>query len=206
MKELAENYKRMIELRAKQQEQPSEEVLSSEVQTVYQEFYQKLKEKHLTEEEKADLRQRYPELYDMVRSLEREMAACQEKLRFCRKKEEVLEIRENYETELLKGGLLINNQAFPLIKKLEYTMFKDTKLSFIENIIDQFIESDAYKKLPGDAAEEEEADTMTGEDEETRLQRARHARARATYEGVKDFLEERAESGIVPQASFDVKG
>ena len=140
-----------------------EEFIQSGDRAVYQGFFQKLeREKRLPEQDKAYLKEKNPELYEMVESLEQELVIYREKLKKCGSKEEVEELKESYEDGLLLGiSLVESNPVLPLEKKLEYTMFKDTKLSIMEEVIGEFTKSAGYEELP-DKAEKRRGKRRSG--------------------------------------------
>lgn len=167
---------------------------------VYQEFFQKLqREKRLSEQDKAYLKEKKPELYKMVESLEQEIETYREKLNNCGSKEEVQELKESYEDGLLLGiSLVESNPELPLEKKLEYTMFKDTKLSIMEEVIGEFEKSARYEGLPDVAESAEE----TNEDEELELQKIKRAKAVSSYA----YSRSTADARVQEPSPFDTKG
>lgn len=183
-----------------------EEYIQGGDRKVYQEFFQKLqREKHLSEQDKAYLKEKKPELYKMVESLEQEIETYKEKLNNCGSKEEVQELKESYEDGLLLGiSLVESNPELPLEKKLEYTMFKDTKLSIMEEVIGEFEKSARYEGLPNavESAEETDEDENEAKDEELELQKIKRAKAVSSYAYSRSTADARAQE----PSPFDTKG
>ncbi len=183
-----------------------EEFIQGGDRAVYQGFFQKLeREKRLPEQDKAYLKEKNPEIYEMVESLEQELVIYKDKLKNCSSKEEVQELKESYEDGLLLGiSLVESNPVLPLEKKLEYTMFKDTKLSIMEEVIEEFVKSAGYEELPdkaenmGEAKGEENQD----QDEELELQKIKRAKAVSSYA----YSRRAGEAGTQETLPFDVKG
>lgn len=185
-----------------------EEFIQGGDRAVYQGFFQKLqREKRLPEQDKAYLKEKNPELYEMVESLEQELVIYKEKLKNCSSKEEVQELKESYEDGLLLGiSLVESNPVFPLEKKLEYTMYKDTKLSMMDKMIEEFVRTPEYDALPkrdesveGEKTDDTEQTPLTAE-EELKLKERKRARAVSSYAGA------RKNTGAQEPAPFDVKG
>lgn len=180
------------------------EFIGGEFRTIYQEFTQKLqKEKHLSEQEKAFLKEKKPEFYEMVESLEHEIEVYKEKLKNCSSKEEVQEIKDAYEDGLILGFSLVeSNPVLPLEKKLEYTMFKNTKLSVMEELIEEFVKSARYGELPDKAENEEQEDEeeSMSEMEELELQKIKRAKAMSSY------ADNRRAADLKETSPFDTKG
>ena len=66
--------------------------------------------------------------------LQQEINTYREKVKRCGSKEEVWQIKEDYEDVLLLGiSVVESNPVLSLEQKLEFTMIKDTKLSMMEN-------------------------------------------------------------------------
>ena len=71
--------------------------------------------------------------------LEQEINTYREKVRRCVSKEEVWQIKEDYEDALLLGiSVVESNPVLSLQQKLEFTMLKDTKLSMMAEMIEEF--------------------------------------------------------------------
>lgn len=183
-----------------------EEFIRGGDQAVYQEFFQKLqREKRLSEQDKAYLKEKKPELYKMVESLEQEIETYKEKLKNCVSKEEVQELKESYEDGLLLGiSLVESNPVLPLEKKLEYTMFKDTKLSIMEEVIDEFVKSAKYEELPSaiENTEETKEEEVEAKDEELELQKIKRAKAVSSYA----YSRSTADVRVQEVSPFDTKG
>ena len=183
-----------------------EEFIQGGDRAVYQGFFQKLeREKRLPEQDKAYLKEKNPELYEMVESLEQELVIYKEKLKKCGSKEEVEELKESYEDGLLLGiSLVESNPVLPLEKKLEYTMFKDTKLSIMEEVIGEFTKSAGYEELPDKAENvvETKEEESEDQDEELELQKIKRAKAVSSYA----YSRRAGEAGTQETLPFDVKG
>lgn len=183
-----------------------EEYTQGRDQKVYQEFFQKLQlQKRLSEQDKAYLKEKRPELYEMVESLEQEIEIYKEKLKNCGSKEGVQEIKESYEDGLLLGiSLVESNPVLPLEKKLEYTMFKNTKLSVMIDVIEEFAKSVMYQELPEQdkRAKEEDGEKTISESEELELEKIKRAKAVSSYAYSRKAVDEGREA----TSPFDAKG
>lgn len=140
--------------------------------------------------------------------LEQEINTYREKVRHCGSKEEVWQIKEDYEDALLLGiSVVESNPVLSLEQKLEYTVYKDTKLSMMARMIEEFVRTPEYEALPEktegaedtEAAGEEEEPVLT-EEEERKLKEKKRARAMSSYAGVRKEISDQE------PAPFDVKG
>ena len=125
----------------------------------------------------------------------------------CRSKEEVWQIKEDYEDALLLGiSVVEGNSVLSLEQKLEFTMIKDTKLSMMAEMIEEFTRTPEYEALPDQAEDTgasgeipEEAAPMTAE-EELKLKQIKRAKAVSSYVGSR-----KGEDSQEP-APFEAKG
>lgn len=123
--------------------------------------------------------------------LEQEINTYREKVRHCGSKEEVWQIKEDYEDALLLGiSVVESNPVLSLEQKLEYTVYKDTKLSMMARMIEEFVRTPEYEALPEKVENPEEGEALDGEqaviteNEELKLKERKHARAMSSYAGV----------------------
>ncbi len=165
---------------------------------IYQITYEKLQNGiGLSEEEREALLQNNPEAYRRAMSVEKENEDYRLKLKKCRTKEEVQRIEEEYRKQKLLGlSLIENNEEIPVENKLEHTLFKDAKVSAIKNITRQFIESEAYEKLPTDTEYIEKFGNLSFEETEGIHEgvEVQYVRARKGYAKVRHLAEEEEES------------
>lgn len=182
-----------------------EEFNSDEIRIIYQDVIEKLqREKRLSEQDKEYLKGKKPEFYDMVESLEKEIEVYREKLKNCGSKKEVQDIKESFEDGLLMGiSLVESSPVLPLEKKLEYTMFKDTKLSVMDAVIEEFVKSTRYEELPDEAQDMQKTnkeESASRSEEELELQKIKRAKAMSSY------AENRRTEDTKEASPFDTKG
>ncbi len=139
--------------------------------------------------------------------LQQEIDTYREKVKQCRSKEEVWQIKEDYEDALFLGiSVVESNSVLSLEQKLEFTMIKDTKLSMMAEMIEEFTRTPEYEALPDQAEDikesgnsSEEAAPMTAE-EELKLKQIKRAKAVSSYVGSR-----KGEDSQEP-APFEAKG
>ena len=133
--------------------------------------------------------------------LEQEINTYREKVRRCVSKEEVWQIKEDYEDALLLGiSVVESNPVLSLQQKLEFTMLKDTKLSMMAEMIEE------YEALPDRAEGAKEAKEShmemesLSQEEELKRMLMKRAKAMNSYAGSRKGAE-----GQEP-TPFDAKG
>lgn len=105
----------------------------------------------LTLKEKAYLKEHDPETYEKARSLERQKRAYEEALKRCRTKEEVQRLKlAHLGASLSVVNAVKNDPHITKAKKLEILMLENGKMANLEKATQKFMESSAYKKLPGE--------------------------------------------------------
>lgn len=139
--------------------------------------------------------------------LEQEINTYREKVRRCSSKEEVWQIKEDYEDALLLGiSVVESNPVLSLQQKLEFTMLKDTKLSMMAKMIEEFAGSPEYEALPdrAEGAKEAKESHMEMEplspEEELKRMLMKRAKAMNSYAGSR-----KGTDGQEP-TPFDAKG
>lgn len=184
---------------------------------IYQTVYEKLQDgQMLTVEEKGALQQKDPESYGKARSIEKENEDYWQELRKCRTKEAVQRVEEEHR-RLARLGLSLteNNAVLSVERKVEYTLFKDAKISAIQNITRQFMESEEYEKLPTDAEYIEKSGGMPPRMEYMKIPKSveipeskesQIARAKSGYEKVRQSMDGGESSGRIRLYSLNVKG
>ncbi len=122
--------------------------------------------------------------------LEQEINTYREKVRRCVSKEEVWQIKEDYEDALLLGiSVVESNPVLSLEQKLEFTMLKDTKLSMMAEMIEEFVRTPEYAALPDreEGIKSEEADMQetwpVTAAEELKRKEIKRAKAMISYAG-----------------------
>ncbi len=197
---------KILDMKIQQQlEQASEARVSQEQKILYEDFYQRLRDrKPFSQAELNEMQRTQPGFYDMVQSLERDVRLCESRLENCRSREAVWCVKEDYLEEIsLSVRSMESNSLLPWEKKLEYMMFKDTKISVIEELIDKFAGSAEYEKLP----EEEEDEKFSEEHGEvTKENSIKYAKAKAIYNNFGRFAEEEPDPALLLSSSFEAKG
>ena len=214
-KEVFYKFMKILDMKIQQQlEQASEARVSQEQKILYEDFYQRLRDrKPFSQAELNEMQRTQPGFYDMVKSLERDIRLCESRLENCRSREAVWRVKEDYLEEIsLSVRSMESNSLLPWEKKLEYMMFKDTKISVIEELIDKFAGSAEYEKLP----EEEEDDENTAAEsaekfseehgEVTKENSIKYAKAKAIYNNFGRFAEEEPDPALLLSSSFEAKG
>lgn len=183
---------------------------------IYQSVSQKLKNGDaLSLTEESQLQHNSMKAYERAKALEQENEKFLQKLRKC---ETQLEVR-NTEAAQLESiisayRLAENASELPLEQKREYTLTKDAKLSAIHNVAQNFMESDAYKKLlPGTepvlsteseapASEESAAENAEALKESEALRK----KAQSSYESLRQSINEQEALEAQGKVPFDAKG
>lgn len=189
-------------------------------------FYQSVSEKlqngdALSSTEESQLQHNSMKAYERAKALEQENEKFLQKLRKC---ETQLEVR-NTEAAQLESiisayRLAENASELPIEQKREYTLTKDTKLSAIHSVAQNFMESNAYKKLPPCAepalSTESEAtpvsDSPAAEDaavenaEALKEWEARRKKAQSSYESLRQSIDEQEALEAEGKVPFDAKG
>ena len=139
--------------------------------------------------------------------LQQEINTYREKVKRCSSKEEVWQIKEDYEDVLLLGiSVVESNPVLSLEQKLEFTMIKDTKLSMMASMIEEFTKTPEYAALPERAEAAEDTETPVAEEqvvsqeEELKRKEIKRAKAMSSYAGTRKGMSEQE------PAPFDVKG
>ncbi len=206
---------KILDIKIQQQlEQASEARVSQEQKILYEDFYQRLRSrKPFSEAELNEMRQTQPGFYDMVKSLERDVRLCENRLENCASREAVWQLKEDYLEEIsLSVRSMESNLMLPWEKKLEYMMFKDTKISVIEELIDDFAGSPRYENLPEEAEDAGETAAESAEEgsrengEVARETSIKYAKAKAGYDNFGRFAEEEPDPVRLSSASFEAKG
>lgn len=179
---------------------PHNNIQTDSEKAIYQTVYEKLQGgQSLTVEEKGNLQQKDPESYGKARSIEKENEEYWQELRKCRTKEAVQRAEEEHR-RLARLGLSLteNNTVLSVERKMEYTLFKDAKISAIQNITRQFMESEEYEKLPTDAEYIEKSGGMPPKMEYMKIPKSveipeskelQIARAKSGYEKVRQSMD-----------------
>lgn len=158
----------------------------------------------LTEAEKEQLRQNR-----QAESVALEEEKFLQKLQDCKTKEDLQQMEAAHLDSMNSAYQLVENSAeLPTEQRREYTLLKDAKVSAIKKLIEQFMESDAYKILPAGVkspqpteTEETETETETPEEMEARRKRAQNG-----YESVRQSIDEQEALESGKKVPFDAKG
>lgn len=188
---------------------------------IYQSVSQKLKNGDaLSLTEESQLQHNSMKAYERAKALEQENEKFLQKLRKC---ETQLEVR-NTEAAQLESiisayRLAENASELPIEQKREYTLTKDAKLSAIHSVAQNFMESDAYKKLPPCAgpalSTESEApasklsiaeDAAVENAEALKEWEARRKKAQSSYESLRQSIDEQEALEAQGKVPFDAKG
>ena len=127
--------------------------------------------KKLTQEEMAYLEKHDPQMYQKVKAIEAEQKSYEKKLKSCKTKEEVQQVR----TERVAASLSVvnnvkNNPAIPEGAKLGIMWQELQKNMAVEETVRKFVESGQYAQLPTEA-EKQEVEKELKELKEARIPR-----------------------------------
>ena len=112
--------------------------------------------KKLTQEEMTYLEKHDPQMYQKVKAIEAEQKSYEKKLKSCKTKEEVQQVR----TERVAASLSVvnnvkNNPAIPEGAKLGLMWQELQKNMAVEETVRKFVESGQYAQLPTEAEKQE---------------------------------------------------
>ena len=95
------------------------------------------------------MQQKNPMLYDEVKKLENECKQYEKKLRSCKTKDEVKEVKMQKTGEILtKIGSVKNNPTIPKEQKFALIMHEQKRMNAIEKVTLKFVKSGEMEKLP----------------------------------------------------------
>lgn len=189
---------------------------------IYQSVSEKLQNGDaLSSTDESQLQENSMQAYERAKSLEHENEKFLKELRDCKTQDEVQRTEEAYLESIVSAYRLVENASeLPIEQKREYTLTKDAKLSAIHSVAQNFMESDAYKKLPPCAgpalSTESEAapasDSPATEDaavenaEALKEWEARRKKAQSSYESLRQSIDEQEALEAQGKVPFDAKG
>lgn len=108
--------------------------------------------KKLTAAEKDYLRMHDPQMYEKVKSIERERKAYEDEIKRCKTKEDVQRAKfTRISVSLSTVKSIENNPNIPMAQKLACALLENAKMKAIEEVTLKFVESGEYAKLPTEA-------------------------------------------------------
>ncbi|NBI62659.1 hypothetical protein D3Z38_06205 [Clostridiales bacterium] len=195
---------------------PNDEKQELSDDSIYQSVSEKLQNGDaLSLADESQLQQNSIKAYERAKSLEHENEKFLEKLRSCKTQEEVRRTEDSYLESIISAYRLVENSGeIPIGQKLEHTLFKDAKISALQNVAQKFRESDAYTNLPVGAAPASpiEAEAPAAEDaaaenaEALKEWEARMKKAQNSYESLRQSIDEQEALESEGKVPFDAKG
>lgn len=150
--------------------------------------------KKLSSAEKDYLRTHDPQMYEKVKSIERERKAYEEEIKRCKTKEDVQRAKfTRISASLSSVKSVENNPNIPMGQKLAHAVFELAKVRAVEEITLKFVESGEYAKLPTDA---EYAEAMKEMNEERKPEAAQKEEEKKT-EGSEETKADKGDDGDV---------
>lgn len=179
----------------------------NESQMIYQVIYKKLQDgEKLTIDEENFLVQNDSISYKKAKSMEHENEKLIQELRKCHTKQEVQRVEANHLNSINSWYKLVEDDIeISVEEKIDYILFKDAKLSAIQNVVEKYMETTEYKRLPEYEANSQLAEeTVQMDDDVERLIRC--TKAKAGYADVRRLFggQESNDDGDV--FSFDARG
>lgn len=183
---------------------------------IYQSVSEKLQNGDaLSSTDESQLQENSMQAYERAKALEQENEKFLEKLRDCETQDEVQRAEEAYLESIVSAYRLVeNNGEIPLEQKREHTLFKDAKISALQNVAQKFMESNAYKSLPvgAEPLPPIKAETPAAEDaavenaEALKEWEARRKKAQSSYESLRQSIDEQEALEAEGKVPFDAKG
>lgn len=187
-----------------------QELSRNEPQIAYENIYRKLQNgQKISRDEENFLIENDAISYEKAKSIEHETESLMQEFQKCGAKQEVRGVKSSHLNRIRSWYKLIENDStIPFVNKIEYTLFKDAKVSAIRNVFEKFIESAEYKNLPAETENSAVGDmSLTSMEVELSEEReAKCIRAKMGYENFFKRLNEQEAFDNGKSSSFDKKG